>query len=212
MGYRTFAALKIALIGESSNVENYAIRYAKEDHDVLLAWKGSNNKKISPALEAFDNIRVCSIEEAAEAADFIILAVMPKDVREVAYWLGDVRKKIIIDATGNFYIDREDQVNTFWAIKAITGSIHVVRVFSTRGYEKMLKPLFGHDKIQLVMAGDSKKAKEIVKIMGVNTGINTFFDMGGSEAIPLLNELTAAWHKLALSQDKTVIATNPIRI
>ena len=76
----------------------------------------------------------------------------------------------------------------------------------------MLKPLFGHEKMQLVIAGDSKKAKEVAKIMGVNMGINTFFDMGGSEAIPLFNEMTSAWHKLALSYDKTVIATNPIRI
>lgn len=213
MGYRNFATIRIALIGTGESVENHARRYAGAEHEVLMAWTdGDERKRISPELAAIENVRVCSIEDAAESADFIVIATAPKNVREVAYWLGDVRKKIIIDATSNFYINTEEPVNTFQAIKAITGSHQIVTVFSTRGYEKLLKPLFKHEQMQLVMVGDSKKAKEVVKILGEGMGINTFFDMGGSDAVTLFNEMTSGWHKLRLPQDKTVIATNPVRI
>ena len=203
--------MKIALIGAGKGVETYAMRYAAAGHEVLMAWKETDRKKINPELTYIDGIRMCGIEEAGELADFIVLATVPEDVREVAYWLGDVRKKIIVDATSNFYF-KDDHVNSFMAIKAITGSIHVVKLFSTRGYEKLLKPLFGHEETQIMMAGDSKKSKEMAKIISEDLGIYTFFDLGGNEAIPLFNELTHGWHKLAIAQDKTVIATTPVRI
>ena len=211
MMFRTFVSMKIALIGEGEIAERYAIRYATSGHEVLMAWK-DGTKRISPSLAQFQNIQMCSIEEAAWQSDFIIIATPPADVREVAYWLGDVRRKIIIDASANIHICVEDQVNTFAAIKAITGSIHIVKVFSTRGYEQLLKPLFGHDRVQLVMAGDSRKAKEIVKILTVDLGTSHFFDMGGSDTLPLFNEMTAGWRKLAQDIDKTVIATKSVRI
>ena len=213
MGYRTFATIKLALIGTGDSVENYAMRYADADHEVFMAWTDGDSKKtISPALAACENVYVCSIEEAAEQADFIVIATPPKDVREVAYWLGDVRKKVIIDATSNFYLNEEEQVNTYLAIKAITGLSHIVKVFSTRGYEHLLRPLFGHEQTQLVMAGDSKKSKEVAKILGEGMGIYSFFDMGGSDIMPLFNAMTTAWHKLQLPKDKTLITTTAIRI
>jgi len=203
--------MKIALIGTGDIAEAYALRYAESGHEVLMAWKG-NNKGISPALAMIENISTCSIEEAAYQADMIVIATSPADVREVAYWLGDVRGKVIIDATANIHVNLDEQVNTFWAIKAITGSLHIVKVFTTRGYEQLLKPLFKHERIQLIMVGDSRKAKEIVKILTLDLGTKDFFDMGGSETITLFNEMTAGWRKLVQAHDKTVIATKAIKI
>jgi predicted dinucleotide-binding enzyme len=211
MVYRTFVSMKVALIGTGEIAERFALQYAAAGHEVLMAWK-TGDKGINPRLAMLENITVCSIEEAAQNADMIIVATSPADVREVAYWLGDVRGKVIIDATANIPVSQDEQVNTFWAIKAITGSLHIVKVFSTRGYEQLLKPLFKHDRIQLILAGDSRKAKEIVKILTIDLGTNKFFDMGGSEVMPLFNELTAGWRRLAQTSDKTIIATNPIRI
>ena len=211
MRYRTFVSMKIALIGTGEVAEAYAMRYAMAGHEVLMAWK-EENIGISPSLAELENVYVCSIEKAAALADLIIIATAPVHVREVAYWLGDVRRKVIIDATSNIHINTEDQVNTYFAIKAITGSPHIVKVFSTRGYEQLLKPIFKHDSIQLIMSGDSRKAKEIVKILTIDMGTKIFFDMGNSDTIPLFNEMTSGWRKLALAWDKTVIAINPIRI
>ena len=188
--------MNIAVIGTGSIVENYATRYALAGHEVFLAWKDDNNAVISPFLETFNNIHLCSIEDAADAADLIIIASSPKDVREVAYWLGDVRRKVILDATANLFTDPDEQIKTIAAIKAITGSQHIIKVFSTRGYEQLLKPLFKDEKVRLVLVGDSRKAKEVTKILTLDLGVAHFFDFGGDDAIPLFNEMTKSWTQL----------------
>ena len=192
--------MKIGLIGTGAIAESYARRYLHAGHIVLMAWKDGDSAGISSELSDYVNLHVCSIEEAAASADLIIIATSPIHVREVAYWLGDVRRKVIIDATANIFAASEEQVRTVCAIKAITGAPHIVKVFSTRGYEQLLKPLFGHDQVQLVLVGDSKKAKEIVKILTINLGVDLFFDMGSSDAIPLFNEMTRGWRMLAQEQ------------
>ena len=202
MGYRTFVSMKIALIGTGVIAESYAKRYLHAGHVVLMAWLDSDKTGISPGLSEYDNLHICSIDEAASFGDLIIIATPPKDVREVAYWLGDVRRKVIIDCTSGIHTDSDEKVSTICAIKAITGAPHIVKVFSTRGYEKLLKPLFGHEYVQLLMVGESKKAKEITKILSINLGVDRFFDLGAAEAIPLFNEMTAIWRKLAVEQLK----------
>jgi len=206
MGYRTFVSMKVGLIGTGDVAESYAKRFLRAGHIVLMAWKDGDTTGISPELADYSNLHVCSIEEAAAAADLIVIATSPIHVREVAYWLGDVRRKVIIDATSNIHTGNEDQVKTLCAIKAITAASHIVKVFSTRGYEELLKPLFGHSQVQLVMVGESKKAKEILKILAINLGVEVFFDMGDSNAIPLFNEMTSGWRKLALSHNPALLA------
>ncbi len=212
MGYRTFVSMKIALIGTGAIAEAYARRYLHGGHVVLMAWLDSDTTGISNELAEYDNLYACSIEEAAAAGDLIVITTPPKDVREVAYWLGDVRRKVIVDCTSNVHTDSESQVSTVCAIKAITGAAHIVKVFGTRGYERLLRPLIGHEEIQLIMVGESKKAKEIVKILSINLGVQRFFDMGAGEAIPLFNEMTSAWRKLAIEQSKTLPAAVPVKI
>jgi len=195
VGYRAFVSMNIAVIGTGVTVETFVTSYALAGHEVFLAWKNGDNTGVSPFLYTLDNVHICSIEEAAEVADMIIIATPSEHVREVSYWLGDVRNKIIIDATAN--LDTVgSRINSAAAIKAITGSGNIVKVFSTRGYETMLQPLFKDENVRLVLAGSSRKAKEAVKILTRDLNVHLFFDMGGDDAIPLLNEMVWAWQNL----------------
>ena len=196
MGYKTFVSMNIAVIGTSKMAETFATRYADAGHEVFMASNSGDSKNIIKSLTLSDDIVFCSIENAAAIADLIIIATLPKEVREAAYWMGDVRGKVIIDATANLQSSDEEPVNTVGAIKAITGSAHVVKVFSTRGYEKLLSPLFKKRNVQLVLAGDSKKAKEITKILTKDLGVNDFIDLGGDDSIPLFDEITRCWRNL----------------
>ncbi len=197
MGYKKFVSMNIAVIGSGVTVAEYGIRYALAGHDVFIALQGNDAGRVNKILAPYDNIVACSIENAAAVADLIVIASQPKDVREIAYWLGDVRGKVIIDATANIHTTTDEQINTAGAIKAITGSQHIVKVFSTRGYEILLKPLFRQQNVQLILVGDSKKAKEITKILTTDLGVNDFIDMGADEALPLFDELTKCWRTLA---------------
>ncbi len=200
MGYKIFASMNIAIIGVSEVAETLAAGFAFAGHNVYMAWKDGENPGRSRALQSMENLTVCSIEEAANLSDMIIIATAPKDVREVAYWLGDVRRKVIIDATSNVYTPDDELVKTVGGIQSITGSAHIIKVFCTQGYEQLLKPLFSKTRVDLILVGDSKKAKAITEILTIELGMKYFYDFGGNEAIPLFNEMTTCWRNLKLKR------------
>jgi predicted dinucleotide-binding enzyme len=206
---RNFASMNIAVIGTGELAERYALKLSDAGHEVYLAWKDGQESGLAPMLETLDGINICSIEEAADVADMIIIATSPIDVREVAYWLGDVRRKVIIDATSNVFAGVEEQVRTVCAIKAITGSQLIVKSFNTKGYEQLLKPIFGAQPAEFIMVGNSKKAKVVLSILAAELGIKTFYDFGGDEAIPLFNALTTSLREQAR---KTIVKTKPARV
>ena len=213
MRYKQFVSVNIAVIGPAKYAEEYAIRYAAAGHMVSIALMGGDDPdRTRNRMRVFDNISVCGIEDAAEDADMIVIASQPKDVREVAYWLGDVRNKVIIDCTANLMSEAEEMFNTIEAIKAITAAPNIVKVFSTRGYEQMLQPLFGHSDVQLIMAGESKKAKELAKILTVELGVDRFLDLGGADGLILFNEMIKSWHKASATYMPAKVTQKPKKI
>ncbi len=188
--------MNIAIIGNTDAAVMYALAFAKAGHVIYMAGCEKNNVKHVNIPDCEGDIRYCTISEAAEVADLIIIGTQPKEVREASYWLGDVRRKVIIDVTANVHAREDELVKTACAIKAITGSQHVIKVFNTKGYEQLLKPLFNGAQVDLIILSDSKKAKAITRIMAVELRMSAFYDFGGSEAIPLFNEMTNCWRRL----------------
>ena len=192
MEYKKFVSLNVAVIGDGRVASMHTAALLLAGHEVFLA-----GKEVAESLWQYaDNVHICSIEDAAAVADFIIIATQPKDVREVAYWLGDVRRKVIIDVTANVHTDDPEYINTVGAIAAITGSLHITKVFNTIDYQQLLKPLFGKDKIQLLLVGDSRKAKEITKIIARELGVTHFYDFGDNSTLPLFDEMTRCWRNM----------------
>jgi predicted dinucleotide-binding enzyme len=196
MTYKTYVSMNIAVIGSGDTAIDYATGFACAGHEVYLASKDGDKAVTGHLAGLFEHIHACSISDAADVADMILVATEPKDVREVAYWLGDVRRRVIIDATANVDAADEDFVRTATGLQAITGSPHIIKVFNTTGYEQLLQPIFKSKKAELVLAGDSKKAKEIIKIMAIELGIKSCYDFGGSDTILLFNEMTRCWRHM----------------
>jgi predicted dinucleotide-binding enzyme len=203
MNFKKLVSLNIAIVGDTSIAVSYANAFAAAGHEIYLADCSTEKRKHHPDPLLHEHIAYCTVADAAAFADMIIVATEPKDVREAAYWMGDVRRKVIVDVTANVHAPEEELVKTVCAIKAITGSPHVIKVFSTAGYEHLLKPLFGTGKVELLLLSDSKKAKEITKIMTFEIGVKHFYDFGNSENIPLFNEMTKSWRRLKLQEKAT---------
>ena len=202
MSFKRLVSMDIAIIGNTDIAAFYASKFAQQGHNIYMACCEKNNVIIRNIPDPNTRISYTSTSDAASNADFIIIATEPIEVREASYWLGDVRKKVIIDVTANVFAQDIDQVKTVCAIKAITGSPHVIKVFHTGGYESILQPLFNGSKVDLLLLSDSKKAKEISKIMAIEIGLKYFYDFGGSDNIPLFNEITKCWRKLKLQNEK----------
>lgn len=199
MSFKKLVSMTIAVIGDTATGYMYAEGFARAGHQILMAVPGKDNFDLPSSLHFFDNVETCSIPDAASRADLVVLATTPKQVREAAYWLEDVRRKVILDATANEHVPDNDLVKTACAIKAITGSPHVIKAFNTAGYEQILKPLFNGAHVDMILLSDSLKAKEIAKIMAIELGMTAFYDFGGSENIPLFNEMTRCWRNLKLA-------------
>lgn len=196
MDFKKLVSLNIAIIGDTDTAELYARAFTSAGHEVYMACSEKNDHVQKAVPDIFGNITYTNISEAARMADFIILATRPRDVREASYWLGDVRRKVIVDVTANVHVPEEEGIKTVCAIKAITGSAHVIKVFYTKGYESILRPLFNGAKVDMLLLSDSRKAKEITRIMAIEIGAKYFYDFGGSENIPLFNEMTRVWRDL----------------
>ena len=189
MGYRTFVSLNIAVIGDCKLSEDITEAFVVAGHEVFIANKDGASLPPFGMVEGSGKIHTCNIETAAAEADFIIIATAPQDVREVAYWLGDVRRKVIIDLSPNMPGTGQERINTVGAISSITGSPHIVKALSIHGFEHLFGPLFGGASVQVLLSGDSLKAKEITKIIARELGVQHFYDFGGSDTFGLFDEM-----------------------
>jgi len=195
MGYKTFASMNVAIIGATKTTEVLAEKLADAGHEVLIAVKENGRQINEQLLELYDNINVYGIAEAAALADIIIIACISPEVREIAYLLDDVRHKVIVDCTITVSMDAEQEVNTMNAIRAITGSAHVVKCFNAQKYKHLLQPLFNGVPIDFFVAGDSKKAKEAVKILSKDMDVLNCYDFGGNDEIAFLDAMARCWYE-----------------
>jgi len=156
--------MNIAVIGGGKFCESLSHGLAIAGHEIFIGLKEEYGD-ISDSLEQFKNIRVGSIEDAAYAADIIIIATEVRHIREVAYWLDDVRKKVIVDATDFISWLPVEDINAISAIKAITGSPHVAKFFNNAHQRDILDGLFKEKVMGMLVVSDSRKAIEVVKIL-----------------------------------------------
>ncbi|MBS1687212.1 MAG: NAD(P)-binding domain-containing protein [Bacteroidetes bacterium] len=202
MGYKTFASMNIAIIGSGVVSDALAYRLAMAGHEVLLAGKDEQEPVNWDLANEFDNMDVTTVGHVANEADIIIIATKGEDARAVAYHIGDVRRKVIIDATNILSHKTGEHFHTVKAITAITGNKNVVRCFNCMGFENFLNLVDRNDSVDMYVAGDSKKAKEIAKLLARDMGYSECFDFGGNETIEFLEDMARCWINLTMLQKK----------
>lgn len=209
MGYKTFASMNIAVIGRGKVCEALAKELALSGHSVFLGTKSEFDIS-HELLDIYDNICPATIEYAGAIADVIIMATTIEEVREAAYLLDDVRNKVIIDLT-SFNLTRfGEYTHTINAIKSITGATNVVKCFNNTGYEHLIDPHVINVSIDMFMAGDSKKAKQIASLLARDLGFEQCHDIGNSDKIQLLDEMTMEWHNISIKM--RALRSLPLRI
>jgi predicted dinucleotide-binding enzyme len=197
MGYKAFACMNIAIIGKEKMSVVLAQGLALAGHQILIGIKEEETITFDFLVDEFENIHVVTVEEAAAEADLIIMATSPEQVREMAYLLDDVRKKVIIDSTF-MSIEGEDQyLNTVQAIKAITGSQHVVKCFNAAGFEPQAAVKGRDNVVQMFLAGDDRKSKETARVIARDLGFAECHDFGGIDSVPLLDEMAICHYNLS---------------
>lgn len=208
MGYKQLAQLCIAVIGTGTVAEALAQGLALAGHDMLRAAKDEQALELEHLLSGKPGcIELCNLESAGYLADVIILATPMEDVREMAYLLDDVKSKVILDASeATVPVTASPYFNSLNAIRAITGSMHVAKCFNSMAPKSSGRSRRSSAKPDMYVAGDSLKAKAVARMLASELGFANCQDMGGNDAIPMLDEIARPWTNAALLQH-TVDAT-----
>jgi 8-hydroxy-5-deazaflavin:NADPH oxidoreductase len=196
MGYKSLVCLNVGIVGGGRVAEALASGFAKVGHNVFIGRKGM----ITEEKAGSDNITYTDIGTAAGVADVLIMTLPMDEVREVAYMLGDIRRKVIVDVT-SFSMTRFGQyVNTASVLKSITGCQHIVKCYNKTGYEELVNEELVSEGVDVFVASDSRKGKEIVKLLAKDLCLGECYDFGGNEVIKMLDEMSICWHNRSVKE------------
>jgi predicted dinucleotide-binding enzyme len=192
--------MKIAIIGTGNVGGALATKWAAKGHTILLGAKDTAHFK-GEALLNNPNTNVFSIEEAVRQAEVILIATPATAAAEVTQSLGNTTGKVIIDAM-NVVMGRGPQgfSNTADAILAHTQTRDVVKCFNTTGFNNMLNPTYGNTAIDIFMAGDSEKGKQLTRRLALDAGFAECYDVGGNNRFELMEQFAFFWINLAMFQ------------
>lgn len=192
--------MKIAIIGTGNVGGALATKWSAADHQLRLGVKNQLDFK-GKALLQNPNTSIHTIQEAVKVAEVILLATPAVAAISVAKSLGDTSGKVIIDAM-NIVRGRgpEGFSNTADALLANTNSQEVIKCFNTTGYNNMLDPEYGDQTLDAFMAGDSDRAKKLVRKLALDAGFAECYDVGGNAQFQLMEQFALFWINLALFQ------------
>jgi len=147
------------------------------------------------------NTSVHTVQDAVQQAEVILLATPAKFTIEVAQSLGDTSGKVIIDAM-NIVMNQGPQGfnNTTDAIIANTQTKDVVKCFNTTGFNNMINPIYNNTALDMFVAGDSEKGKQIATQLALDCDFATCYNVGGNDKFYLMEQYAWFWINLAMFQ------------
>lgn len=192
--------MKIAIIGTGNVGGALAKAFANKGYQIYLGVRDPNSFKGKDLL-TLPSISAHSVNEAVQISDVIILSTPAKEVVNVTESLGDTTGKVIIDTMNNVQRSQNrEETSTTEIILKHTQTKDVVKCFNTTGANILSNPVFGEESLDLFVAGDSKKGKEIAKQLALDLGFADCYDVGGNDRFGLMEEFALFWINLAMFQ------------
>ena len=192
--------MKIAIIGTGNVGGALATKWAFAGHEICLGVRDLTEFK-GKELLANPLTQVKTIQEAVAHSEVILIATPALTAVEVTQNLGDTTGKIIID-TMNIIMGRGplNYTSTTQAILDHTQTRDVVKCFNTTGFNNMKDPKYGEHKLDLFVAGDSEKGKEVAQQLAIDAGFEQCISIGGNDKFQLMEQFAWFWINLAMFQ------------
>lgn len=192
--------MKIAIIGTGNVGGALATKWAKCGHEITLGVRDTTNFKGKELLNN-PNTTVDTITKAVKSSEVILIATPAITAVEVAQSLGNTDGKVIID-TMNIVMGKGPSgfSNTTDAILANTQTKDVVKCFNTTGFNNMVNPIYNNTAIDVFVAGDSLKGKDIATQLAKDAGFGECYSVGGNDRFELMEKFAFFWINLAMFQ------------
>ena len=192
--------MKITIIGTGNVGGALAKGFVKAGHEVIFGVKEVTENFKGKELATELNISFYAIPEAVKKSEVVVLATPAQFAHEIAQQLGDVKDKVIIDTMNAVFMKPGSFINTADAILANCNCTDVVKCFNSTGFENMTDPIYNGVGIDMFVAGDSKKGKEIAGQLAHDIGFENCYDFGGNDKFFALEQFAFAWINLAIIQ------------
>lgn len=190
--------MRIAIIGTGNVGGALASKWSQKDHIIHLGVQDIHHFKGVELLKN-KNTQVLSVNEAVDRSEVVLIATPPTAIFQLIELMGDVSGKVIIDATNSVRQSPEPYKTVFDCLADKT-SAAVVKCFNSTGFENILDPVYKGEAIDMFMAGDSDKAKQVARQLALDAGFGTCIDFGQSDKVELLEKFALSWINLAIMQ------------
>lgn len=192
--------MKIAIIGTGNVGGALATKWANCGHEITLGVRDTTNFKGKELLKN-PNTTVDTITQAVKKSEIILIATPAITAVDVAQSLGNTEGKVIID-TMNIVMGKGPSgfSNTTDAILANTQTKDVVKCFNTTGFNNMVNPIYNNTAIDVFVAGDSLKGKDIATQLAKDAGFGECYSVGGNDRFELMEKFAFFWINLAMFQ------------
>lgn len=190
--------MNIAIIGTGNVGGALATQWSKKGYHINLGVQDVNNFKGKELLQN-KNTQLFSVREAVSKSEVVLFATPPTDIFEIIAMMGDVSGKVLMDATNSIAKCPEPYKTVYHCLADKTKG-EVVKCFNSTGFENILNPVYNGQAIDMFMAGDSVKAKEVASQLALDAGFGTCIDFGKSDKVELLERFALSWINLAIMQ------------
>ncbi len=196
--------MKIAIIGAGNVGGTLGTAWARRGHQVVFGVRDPAEPKIRTLVEgAGPGARAASIRDAVAGAEVVVFAVPWAATGEAIAAAGDLRGKILVDATNPLTEDvsglaiGHDTSGGEQLARRVPGA-RIVKAFNTIGSMHMADPAFGGEHASMFLCGDDRPAKAVVAELARGLGFEPV-DVGPLKQARLLEPLAMLWISMALA-------------
>lgn len=195
--------MKIAIIGAGNVGSSLGKGWAARGHEVVFGVRDPRDAKVQEAVKATGGTaHATSVQEAASSAEVVVLATPWGATQDAIRAAGDLRGKIVVDATNPLKPDLSGLAlgHTTSAGEEVArwaAGAKVVKAFNTIGAQHMVNPRFGGQSASMFICGDDAGTKKSVATLAEALGFEPV-DVGPLTQARLLEPLAMLWISMAL--------------
>jgi NADPH-dependent F420 reductase len=201
--------MKIAVIGAGNVGGTLGKRWARAGHEVAFGARDPGDAKVGALVrESGATARAASVPEAALQAAVVVLTVPWDSAQEALAAAGDLRGRILIDATNPVPLTPEGLRQGLIIGHTSSGAeeiaswsegARVVKAFNTTGFPNMADPRYGSQGLTMMLCGDDAEAKKVTGDLARQLGFEPV-DVGPLRSARYLEAVAMLWIDMAILQ------------
>jgi len=193
--------MKLAVIGTGNVGRALGARWIAKGHEVIFGSRDPEGEKANKLAVSIPNAKIQDLESAAADCGIIVLATPFKAAEDTLKAIGDLKGKIIIDCTNPLASDLSGLTVGFTssAAEQIAGwakGAYVVKAFNQTGSKNMANPVYGGEKISILICGDDLQAKKTAIKLAEDIDFDTI-DAGPLTVARYLEPMAMLWVHLS---------------